>query len=232
MGDTSVEPRAHRWRIEEREIQRHIARRGRRHAFEHLDPTRTALVVIDLVPFFVAESGHARATIRPVNETAAVLRSLGGTVAWVVPGLSSGSPTALDEEFYGPAVAESYRRSGGDGPVRERLWPELDAQAQDLTVEKTAASAFFPGRCGLHEDLAARRIDSVLIAGTVANVCCESSARDARTLGYRVVMMADALAAPSDDMLNATLRTVYRSFGDVRPSVELQALLRSWDPDV
>ena len=32
-------------------------------------------------------------------------------------------------------------------------------------------------------------------AGTVTNVCCESSARDASTLGYRVVMVADANAA-------------------------------------
>ena len=31
-------------------------------------------------------------------------------------------------------------------------------------------------------------------------------------------------AAPTDDMLNATLRTVYRSFGDVRPTAEISGL--------
>lgn len=43
--------------------------------------------------------------------------------------------------------------------------------------------------------LTERDIDIVLIAGTVTNVCCESSTRDASTLGYRVIMLADANAA-------------------------------------
>jgi nicotinamidase-related amidase len=56
-------------------------------------------------------------------------------------------------------------------------------------------------------------------------VCCESSARDASTLGYRVIMVADANAALRDQDLNATLHTIYRTFGDVRPTSEVIALL-------
>lgn len=56
----------------------------------------------------------------------------------------------------------------------------------------------------------------MLAAGTVANVCCESTARDASTQGYRVIMVADANAAVCDRDLNSTLHTIYRSFGDVR----------------
>ena len=59
----------------------------------------------------------------------------------------------------------------------------------------------------------------------MANVCCESTVRDATTLGYRVVMVADANAAARDEDLNATLHTVYRSFGDVRPTDEVLGLL-------
>lgn len=54
-------------------------------------------------------------------------------------------------------------------------------------------------------------------------VCCESSARDAWTLGYRVVMVADANSTGRDQEHNATLRTVYRSFGDVRPTTDVLA---------
>lgn len=176
-----------------------------------------------MVPFFVTGNSYVRGIIRPVNETAAQLRPLGGTVAWVVPAASS--PSLLDQEFFGREVATTYSRSGGAGPLRDRLSRELDVGAKDVIVEKSASSAFFPGRCSLHDELLARQIDSILIAGTVANVCCESSVRDARTLGYRVVMLADANAAATDDMLNATLRTVYRSFGDVQPSAEIRRLL-------
>ena len=56
-------------------------------------------------------------------------------------------------------------------------------------------------------------------------MCCESSARDASTLGYRVVLVADANAAMRDQDHNATLHTIYRSFGDVRPTREVVELL-------
>ena len=109
--------------------------------------------------------------------------------------------------------------------MRERLWPGFVVHDVDLVVEKTAASAFFPNRCELPAALADRQVDTVLIAGTVTNVCCESSARDAATLGYRVVMVADANATVFDGWHNATLRTIYRSFGDVRPTDDLVRLL-------
>ncbi len=213
----------HDWRIEPREYARHELRRGRRHGFERVDPSRTALVVIDMVPFFVTENPYARGIVPQVRELAAATRGAGGTVAWIVPGAPRRS--AARAEFLGPEVAESYDRSGGEGPLRDRLWPELDVARDDLLLEKSAASAFFPGRCDLPAELERRCVDTVLIAGTVAGVCCESSARDASTLGYRVIMVADANAAVRDEDLNATLHTIYRSFGDVRPTHEVVELL-------
>jgi nicotinamidase-related amidase len=70
----------------------------------------------------------------------------------------------------------------------------------------------------------------VLITGTVANVCCESTARDASTLGYRTIMVADANAALRDQDLNATLHTFYRTFGDVRPTSEIVELIFTGGP--
>jgi nicotinamidase-related amidase len=45
------------------------------------------------------------------------------------------------------------------------------------------------------------------------------------TLGFRVVMVADATAAARDEDHNATLHTIYRSFGDVRPTIEVLDLI-------
>ena len=67
-----------------------------------------------------------------------------------------------------------------------------------------------------------------MITGTVAHVCCESTARDASVLDYRVIMVADANAAMRDQDLNATLHTIYRSFGDVRTTDELITLLTAY----
>jgi nicotinamidase-related amidase len=213
----------HDWRIEPREYARHEARRGRRHGFERMDPCRTALVVVDMVPFFLTENGYARGIVPNIQSLAIALRSAGGTVAWVLPG--AGEPSAMLDEFFGPDVAAVYAMSGGDGPLRDRLWHEFDVSEDDLLVAKTASSAFFPGRCELPLLLEGRAIDTVLITGTVANVCCESSARDASTVGYRVIMVADANAAVRDQDLNATLHTIYRSFGDVRPTCEVLEMI-------
>lgn len=215
----------HEWAIEAHEYARHEARRGRRHAFEHLDPTRTALVVIDMVPFFLDANAYARGIVGNIGRLAVALRDTGGTVAWVVP--QPGAPTQIAVEFFGPEVAEHYATSGGGGPPRERVWRDFEIAATDIVVEKTGVSAFFPGQCTVSDQLYERSVDTVLITGTVANVCCESSARDASGLGYRMIFLADANAAMRDQDLNSTLHTIYRSFGDVRTTDDVIDLITS-----
>ncbi|HET8717817.1 MAG TPA: isochorismatase family protein [Nocardioidaceae bacterium] len=214
----------HDWRIEAREIERHISRRGRVHAYEWLDPQRTALVVVDLVPFFVEESAYCRGIVPRVNRLAGELRAAGGSVCWVIPGGNGPSPVA--REFFGERVARTYATAGGVGPPRGRLWRGLDVDDADDVVEKPGPSAFFPGTCGAHDLLTERGVTTVVVVGTVTNVCVESTVRDASALGYRVVLVADACAAVRDQDHNATLHVVYRSFGDVRSTDEVVALIR------
>ena len=209
--------------IEEREYLRQEERRGSRHAFHSLDPSRTALVVVDVVAFFIDENDYARGIVPRVNELADSLRRAGGTIAWVVP--APWEPSAMKTELLGARIEELYRHSGGTGSPRERVWHELDTDDADVFVEKTVSSAFFPGRCPLHGILQDRGVDTVLITGTLANVCCEATARDASTLDYRTIMVADANAARRDQDLNATLHTIYRSYGDVRSTADLVAML-------
>lgn len=213
----------HAWLVEEREFARHESRRGRRHAFEHLDPRRTALVVVDLVPFFVRESAYVRGIVPRVNLLADAVRTAGGVVAWVVPGHAD--PTPKDREFFGDEVAERYAHSGGDGPPAARLDPSLDVAPDDLVVEKTLRSAYFPGSSELPSLLAARGVDTLVVTGTVTNVCVEDTVRDASASDLRVILVADACAAMRDQDHNATLHVVHRSYGDVRPTADVLALV-------
>ena len=218
------EPAPLHWAIDEQQYRRHEERRGRRHAFERLNPRTAVLVVVDVIPFFVEPSPRCRAIVPIVNLLAHELRQAGGTVAWVVPGYVE--PSAKDREFYGDEVAEKYAQSGGDGRPVDRLWGGPEVESGDLVAEKTAASAFFPGRSELPELLAGRGIDTVIVTGTVTNVCVEASVRDASTLDYRVVLVADGCAGITDRDHNATLHVIYRSYGDVRPAAEVVGLIR------
>ena len=64
----------------------------------------------------------------------------------------------------------------------------------------------------------------MLIAGAVTQVCCEASARDAYSCGFRAMMLADANIGP-DPGHRAALAAVFRNFGDVRTTDEAVGLL-------
>jgi ureidoacrylate peracid hydrolase len=210
--------------IHERIVAKVVARRGRLHAFETIDPARTAFVVIDLDEATVGNDDACQTMVANVNAIADTLRGRGGVVAWVLSEMS-----AINDNFaaiLGIEVAtRHFKAMQQDGPGT-RLWPALDARSSDLRAMKTGASAFFPGKCNLKEQLDARGIDTLLIAGAVTNICCESSARDATELGYRVTMVSDALSGHAFGLHEATLATFYRIFGDVRPSDDVIGLLR------
>ena len=66
-------------------VEKVVARRGRLHAFETLDPVHTALVVVDLDTRTMEQPDNQRLrSFAPkVNAIAKTLRRHGGVVAWV-----------------------------------------------------------------------------------------------------------------------------------------------------
>ena len=69
-------------------------------------------------------------------------------------------------------------------------------------------------------------IDTILIAGTKTNVCCELTARDAMMLDFKVVMVEDCCAALSDDEHRGALENIIQQFGDVMTGDEVIERLR------
>ena len=209
--------------IPEAIVRKVVARRGRLHAFERIEARRTALVVIDLDTATVGANGECRRVVPPVNELAAAVRRTGGVVAWVLSHMP-----VMPRHFaaiLGVELATKYLNDGQANGNGTTLWHELQATPQDLVAIKSGASAFFPGKCTLKEQLDPLGIDTVLTAGAVTNICCESSARDAAELDYKVIMVSDALSGHAHGLHEATLATFYRIFGDVRPSAEIIELL-------
>ena len=101
------------------------------------------------------------------------------------------------------------------GSFGHNLWPGLDIQPQDLKVQKRRFGAFASGSSDLHEILQQRGIDTLIITGTATQVCCESTARDAMMLNYKVFFIADGNATFNDDEHNATLSAMAHAFCDV-----------------
>ena len=208
--------------IPQRVVDKVVARRGRLHVYETLDADRAALVVIDLDEGSCRRDERSGEAIGRVNDVASALRAAGGVVAFVTSEVVD--PEAMADRL-GPDAARAYfeeTRPGGIGTV---LDTRLDVEISDVHAVKTGASAFFPGRCDLHDRLQARGVDTILIVGMVTNVCCESSARDACELGYKVTMISDANLGHSWGLHEASLTTFFRVFGDVRPSDDVISLI-------
>ncbi len=211
--------------IPEAVLNKVIPRRGRMHAYPTLNPASTALVVIDLDTGSVTHgiTEEIRSFVPQVNVLAGTLREHGGTVAWVTTPIAKA--TKGMRALYGDAFTDMIEEESVESGTAHTVWHELDALPNDIYATKRGASAFFPGRSNLHEQLQKRGITSLLIAGLVTNVCCESSARDACELEYEVTMVSDCLWGHKEGQHEATLATFYRNFGDVRPSYDIQKLI-------
>jgi ureidoacrylate peracid hydrolase len=219
--------------IPEEIVRRVVARRGAEHCVAELDPSRTALVVIDLQHAFMDDAvGHAvcpaaRDIVPAVNRLATVVRRAGGGVFWVQ---MTHDERCLDDWSVAFAISTPAMRAKriaalSEGGLGHQLWPELDVRPEDERVNKYRYSGFLPGTSDLADRLRAGGFDTLLITGTVTNVCCESSARDASMLNFRTIMVSDGNAALTQAEHEASLTAFYNIFGDVMDTDMLIAAL-------
>ena len=214
-------------------VDRVLARRGRYHWFDRLDPSRTALLVIDMQETFCApgspaEVPVARDIVAPINVLSAELRALDVPVIWVLHASGKLGGRSDWELFFNHVVADEVREKtlASLAPERQRVWSGLVMGPRDRTVTKNRYSALIAGSSSLERVLRSAGIDTVLIAGTKTNVCCEATARDAMMLDFKVVMVSDCCAALSDEEHRATLENMIQQFGDVMTGDEVVERLR------
>lgn len=205
-------------------IERVMRKRGRLRVFDRFEAHETALIVIDMQRFYVADVPDAVAIVPTINTLAAGFRRKGALVVWVqmTAGRDGQSLWPLyHERFMQPERAAQHRDQLSEGAEGHRLHADLVVHESDLLVHKNRFSAFLPTASDLHEVLTRRGIRNVAIAGMLTNFCCETSARDAMMLDYRVAMVSDANAARHEDDHQAGFTTLYQSFGDVLTAREL-----------
>lgn len=208
-------------------------RGGRRHIIEMIDPARTAHVVVDLQNGFMAEGAPvevpvARKIVGDVNRISDAVRRAGGLNVFLRYTYDAGEPlnwSAFYGVYAGADSAAMMRDAFSAGSVDHELWPGLDVDSGvDLVVDKTRFSAFIPGTCGLDAILRERGIDTLIVTGTLTNCCCESTARDAMQMNYKIVFVADGNATLTDGEHNATLANMTAIFADVMTTDEVVAL--------
>jgi ureidoacrylate peracid hydrolase len=214
-------------------IQRVTERRGKVRLFDTVDPARTALIVVDLQNGFMApgqpaEIAYAREIVPNVNRIAQALRAAGGTVVYIQNTITD--DTQADwcvwfDNFTKGSFKERMIAAFARGSFGHAIYPELDVQPEDWKVEKQRFGAFVEGSSTLHAQLKAKGVDTLIIVGTATNVCCESTARDAMMMNYKVIFVSDANACRTDEEHNATLGNILALFGDLQSTDEVLTTL-------
>jgi ureidoacrylate peracid hydrolase len=216
-------------------IERIEQRRGGMRVFDRLNSKRTAHIVVDLqngfmAPGAVAEIGEAREIVPAVNRISTAVREAGGLVVYIQNTFDDEAIRTWStyfDHFCSPTRRQRMIEAFTPGAEGHALWAGLDVRPEDLKVWKRRFGAFAPGASDLHANLQARGVDTLIITGTASQVCCESTARDAMMLNYKVFFVADGNATFTDEEHNATLSAMAYTFCDVIGSDALIKLIEA-----
>ena len=164
----------------------------------HVDPTKTALVVVDMQNDFVKEGGtlvvpDAEATVPKLQGLLELARGSEMKVIFTQDTHSDGDP---EWEIW----PEHVREGSWGWQIVEELAPRED----ELVIRKVRYDAFY----GTHLDhyLRVWGVDTLVICGTVANICVHYTAASAALRWFEVVVPRDATSALDPFDLEASLR--------------------------
>ena len=202
-----------------------------------LRPESAALVVVDMQNDFVRVG--APLEVPDARETIEVQQEL---IGWF---RERERPVVFTRFVAGPKPTLMWNWSPQIAPPVRCCWPgvmrayaDVDGERECIAVvdelaplpdepqmDKYGYNGFH--RTRLTDLLRAHGVDTVLITGTVTQICVEDTARGAFHEGFQAVVVADAVSSYAPDLHQASLRTLAMKYGRVMPSEEALAELEA-----
>lgn len=184
-----------------------------------LDPTKCALIVVDMQNDFVLEGypmevPNARKAIPHIQRLIAASRELDIPIFYTQHTLTEGAVNSPLEAAYNPKLFEVGMRPGTFGV---QVIDDLKPQPQDTVITKYRYNAFHNTLLEpmLKTIRGLNQIDTVIITGTLTEVCCDSTARGAYMRDYKVAFVDDATGGLSEAAEQATFNAMRMFFGRV-----------------
>jgi nicotinamidase-related amidase len=163
-----------------------------------VNPNRTALIVVDMQNDFVKEGGtlvvpDAEGTIPRINSLLSLARDSGMKVVFTQDTHTEGDP---EWDIWPEHVRE--------GSWGWQIVDELSPREDELVIRKVRYDAFY----GTHLDHFLRLwgVDTLVLCGTVANICVHYTAASGALRWYDVIVPKDATSALDPFDLESSLR--------------------------
>lgn len=166
-----------------------------------VDPKKTALIIVDMQNDFVKEGGKlvvptAKDTIPAIQKLLGLARQRGMFVAY-----TQDTHLPNDPEF--PIWGEHVLIGTWGWEIIDELRP----QPYELVVHKRRYDAFYG--TPLEDDLRSRGIETLIITGTVSNICVLHTAGSAALRGFKIIIPKDCISSLTDFDMEATLRQIH-----------------------
>jgi nicotinamidase-related amidase len=108
------------------------------------------------------------------------------------------------------------------------LMPPLAALCPPATViDKTRYSAFTEPR--LIEELRQREVDALIVSGSETDVCVRATVLDAVDIGYRVIVVRDAVCSSSDEGHEMLMRLYHTRYTEQIETADAATILAGWE---
>jgi nicotinamidase-related amidase len=178
-----------------------------------VDPSRTALIIGDMQNDFVKEGGTlvvpaAQETIPAIRNLLDLARESGMRVVFVQDTHRDGDP---EWRVWG----EHCREGSWGWQVVDELAPRED----EATVRKPRYDAFYATE--LEHMLRVWGTDTLIICGTVANICVHYTASSAAMRWFQVVVPKDCISSFNDFDMEASLSQTASLLGEVVSSADI-----------
>lgn len=189
-----------------------------------IDPAHTALLVMDYQNGIIGMIEDGDALLEVVGDAIRTFREHGATIAYVRVAFAEGDldgvpATSGMARNLTPERRESMHANHPNTQIHASIAPEEG----DIVVRKVRVGAF--STTDLHEQLRARGIDTLVLAGISTSGCVQSTVLDAFDRDYRVIVASDACADPNAEVHTFLLEQIFPRRGEVLGVRELYGLL-------
>ncbi len=184
-----------------------------------IDTRKTALILIDLQNGIMAMpmQPHAKeGVLSKANELVNAFRKVDSPVVFVRVDLASMNRLTTDVSHGDPSAPPPP-------PEASKLVPDSGFREGDLMITKRHWGAF--GRTGLETELRSRGITTIVLGGVMTGIGVESTAREAASLGFDVVLAEDASSSIDAEGHTYTVTRVVPLLGRVRSTAEIVAAI-------
>jgi len=197
-----------------------------------LDPARTALLVVDMQRAFVEpgqamEVPPARDVVPRIQELIGIFREKGLPVVFTEFTYSPAAPLLVGELHpeHRPAAPGAPTGFGLpsssclEGEDNARVIPDLAPRADELVIRKH----YYDGFNGTVLDgaLRARGVTTLVITGTMTDICVLGTVIGGFNREYRMIVVEDGVATLWPEIQRATLDIIRRAYARVLSAKEL-----------